>query len=177
MKCKYCDKDFFNNGRKLGGHLTWCLKNPKRKSTIDKIKTRQLGRALTSEWREAIAKTVNEKIVQGKWHNSFAKCRKHSYKDSLFDGTWEVLLAKWFDLNQIPWIRNKKSFQYVFENKKRNYVPDFYLPYIDCYVEVKGWKTKKDDAKWFFFPERLIVLSGKDLQNLGLEISVKKDWK
>lgn len=45
------------------------------------------------------------------------------------------------------------------------------------YVEVKGWKTSKDEAKWAAFPRTLIVLSGTDLQKLGLDISVRKDWK
>ena len=93
-----------------------------------------------------------------------------------FDGTWEVKLAMWFNMNQINWQRNKRKFSYNFD-KLRYYVPDFFLPDIECYVEVKGWKTPKDEAKWLQFPEKLVVLSGSDLQSLGLDITVRKDWK
>lgn len=126
---------------------------------------------------ENISNTVFQKIKEGTWHNSFSKSRQHLYKGEKFDGWWEVYLANWFEMNSIYWIRNKKKFSYFFDSKKRNYVPDFYLPDIDCYVEVKGWKTNKDEAKWTQFPNRLIILSGSDLQLLGIPISVKKDWK
>ena len=73
-------------------------------------------------------------------------------------------------------MRNKKTFSYEYD-KIRQYTPDFYLPNIDCYVEVKGWKREKDEAKWKSFPEKLLILSGTDLQNLGIISSIKKDWK
>jgi len=83
----------------------------------------------------------------------------------------------WFDENHIGWIRNKKSFPYVLDSKTRRYTPDFFLPHINCYVEVKGWKTPKDEPKWSQFTGNLVVLSGSDLQSLGLDIEVRKDWK
>lgn len=44
--------------------------------------------------------------------------------------------------------------------------------------EGKGWKREKDEeAKWKAFPEKLLILSGTDLQNLGIISSIKKDWK
>lgn len=123
-----------------------------------------------------ITATINRKLVNGEWHNSFARSRRQIYGAETFDGTWEVHLAKWFDKNKIMWVRNKKSFPYVYD-KVRSYTPDFYLPNIDCYVEVKGWKTPKDEAKWEQFPESLVILSGSDLQSLGIPIAVYKDWK
>lgn len=123
-----------------------------------------------------VSKTIQRKIAEGTWHNSFAKSRRHIYKDESFDGKWELKLAMWFDENDIVWVRNRKSFLYGFD-KPRRYTPDFFLPIINCYVEVKGWKTPKDEAKWSHFSERLIVLSGSDLQSFGIDISVRNDWK
>lgn len=121
---------------------------------------------------------IQQKIVEGTWHNSFARARRQTYKGESFDGSWEVELAKWFDINDIVWVRNKESFPYVFD-KQRRYTPDFYLPNIDCFVEVKGWRTPKDEAKWKCFPHdrKLVILSGSDLQALGIDVEVKKDWK
>lgn len=176
MQCVFCERSF-ENGMKLGGHLTWCSKNPKRIESAAKIAERQKGRTLSEQHRFNITKTVNAKIDQGQWHNSFARCRKQTYKGSIFDGKWEVMLAMWFDEHSIAWIRNQLSFEYELEGKRRKYIPDFYLPDIECYVEVKGWRTEKDIAKWSQFQKSLIVLSGRDLQALGLKITVKKDWK
>lgn len=116
---------------------------------------------------------VNAKLDAGTWHNSFARARKQTYAGQSFDGMWEVHLAKWFDQNDIKWERNKLTFPYTYD-KPRKYIPDFYLPNIDCFVEVKGWKTAKDEAKWKAFPRNLIVLSGHELKTLGLPVQVKK---
>lgn len=81
----------------------------------------------------------------------------------------------WFDSNSIEWVRNKKSFPYTLDRERR-YTPDFFLPNVGCYVEVKGWTTPKDEAKWRDFPKELplLILRGEDLVNLGLDIEVKK---
>lgn len=34
------------------------------------------------------------------------------------------------------------------------------------YVEVKGYKTDRDEAKWSHFPERLVVIDSKLIHNL-----------
>lgn len=135
------------------------------------------GRKLSDEHRASITKTVNDKIERKTWHNSFARCRRQTYKGIMFDGMWEVMLAMWFDEHNVLWSRNHDAFPYTFEGKQRKYIPDFYLRDIDCYVEVKGWRTDKDLAKWSQFEKRLLVVSGSDLQMLGLDVQVKKDWK
>lgn len=72
------------------------------------------------------------------------------------------------------WQRCKESFGYEFENKKRKYTPDFYLPESNEYVEVKGYKTEKDLAKWSQFPpnKKLKVLMKEELLALGLKIKL-----
>lgn len=68
-------------------------------------------------------------------------------------------------INNIKWQRNKDSFAYTFQGKERRYTPDFYLIDDDVYIEIKGYKTEKDDAKWTQFPphRKLVVLMKKNL--------------
>jgi hypothetical protein len=150
---------------------------------FDKGNIKVWSEGLTKETDQRIAEqsqkttiTVNQKIVNGEWHNSFSHSRTYLYKGEKFDGTWELELAKWFDSNDIKWERNKRIFPYVFDGKQRNYTPDFYLPEKCYYIEVKGWKTPKDKAKWEQFPktEKLVIMRGKDLLELGLKLMVKK---
>ena len=51
-------------------------------------------------------------------------------------------------------------------NSQRYYTPDFYLPDEDIYIEIKGYKTIKDEAKWSQFPidKRLKVLFDKGIR-------------
>lgn len=77
--------------------------------------------------------------------------------------TYELEYAKRLDSQGISWVRNKKKFPYVFEGKLKNYYPDFYLVDEDVYVEVKGYQTERDLAKWKHFPYKLKIITGKDL--------------
>ena len=66
------------------------------------------------------------------------------------------------------WTRPKRRFPYRFEGKTRHYNPDFYLPETDEWIEIKGYPTDKDFAKWDAFPHPLLVLNGRDLFEQGL---------
>jgi predicted nuclease of restriction endonuclease-like RecB superfamily len=59
------------------------------------------------------------------------------------DSTWEVAMAERLDALGIKWIRNPSiKLKYLTRSRRvRNYIPDFYLPDYDLYIEVKGYWT------------------------------------
>jgi predicted nuclease of restriction endonuclease-like RecB superfamily len=59
------------------------------------------------------------------------------------DSTWEVACAERLDALGIRWIRNPGlKLKYTTRGRRiRNYIPDFYLPDHDVYIEVKGYWT------------------------------------
>jgi hypothetical protein len=119
---------------------------------------------------EAISKTVRKKVEEGTWHTSLAKRMHYNYNGIDLHGSWELNYAKWLDQNNIKWERCKRSFSYFFENKRRRYTPDFFLPETNEYIEIKGYKTKKDEAKWDQFPKefKLVILMKNELENLNI---------
>jgi hypothetical protein len=56
--------------------------------------------------------------------------------------------------------------------KSHRYFPDFYLPETEEYIEIKGYKTERDEAKWKYFPKdkKLTILFGTELKELGINI-------
>ncbi len=120
--------------------------------------------------REKISRTCLEKSRNGEWHTSVAKKMHYSYKGFDFDGTWELAYARYLDTLGVQWERCKHRFAYTFEGKLRYYTPDFYLPGTQEYVEIKGYETDKDRAKWSQFPAKLIILKKEDLNELGLDV-------
>lgn len=130
------------------------------------------------EWHKEHGKRVSEgvkkKVLEGTWHTSLAKNMHYNYKGVDLHGRWELAFAKFLDSHCIIWERCKESFAYIFENIERRYTPDFYLPETDEYVEIKGYKIKKDEAKWSQFPKdkTLTIYLGKDLKELGLNIEL-----
>ena len=61
----------------------------------------------------------------------------------LMDSTWEFAMAERLDHLKITWDRREdmKLEYYSKSGRKRNYIPDFYLPDHDIYIEVKGYWT------------------------------------
>lgn len=188
--CEFCSKEC--NGKVgLGRHRTVCNLNPNGKipnrqgipawnsglrddprcKVNDGIaeNLRNMTRNRSLEWHKEngkrISTTINQKVTDGTWHTSLAKRMHINYNGIDLHGSWEVAYAKFLDNNNIKWQRNKDSFTYTFQDKERKYTPDFYLIDDDVYIEIKGYKTEKDDAKWAQFPthRKLIVLMQKDL--------------
>jgi len=168
-KCKYCGKQF-PTGVKLGGHVVWCKNNPKREETCKKIseKLKINNPSFNPENREKISKTIRKKVKNNEWHLSFSKSRIHEYKGEKFHGKWELEYAKYLDKEGINWRRPNEKFPYIFEKRNSFYTPDFYLIDEKKYVEIKGYPTKKDFSKWDQFPLDLKIISGPELQKLGI---------
>ncbi len=171
--CRFCGEVFTH----LPNHVPWCKNNPNREKLRILTQKNSTGRTHTDETKVRISKIALSKAAEGSWHNSFTKDRVKNYNGEKFDGNWELGLAKWFDAHGVVWERNKKRFSYLFESCCRTYTPDFWLPKLEIYVEVKGWAVPKDIAKWKQFPVRLVVLSGAELTMLGIDVGVWKDWR
>lgn len=147
---------------------TFIVKDETREKQRAHIKTR------SDEWNrengKKISETINRKVSEGAWHTSLARRMHINYNGVDLHGKWELRYAQYLDANHIIWERNTKQFPYMFNGKLRKYTPDFYLPETNQYVEVKGYTTQKDLAKWEQFPasETLIVLTKKELKLLGI---------
>jgi hypothetical protein len=57
-------------------------------------------------------------------------------------GKWELDVANWLNALGISWSRHKVKY-----DGHRHYTPDFWLPELGFYLEVKGWLSDRDIAK------------------------------
>ena len=173
--CKFCFKEFAGNSVK--NHEVRCVNNANRK-------TQRPSEAAVIRQREAAA--------AGKYNWSYEKKLKHSnkmkqvvrdnpdsyssgnvcgrvkveeYNGEKFHGKWEVLVAKWLDANEIEWIRKVEPFNYFWNSGWHLYFPDFYLPMLNVYVEVKGYETDRDRCKWSAV-KNLIVIKQKEIESI-----------
>lgn len=117
----------------------------------------------------------------------WSKRSKYKKKDGTMvsmDSTWEVAMATRLDELHIEWQRDKKiKLEYKTRGgRKRNYIPDFYLPDYDMYIEVKGYWTDaakhkmKDVQKRN--PVKILILESKkeiiDIDTKALETFILK---
>lgn len=166
INCQCCGKPFFKrktvrkfcsgkcSGKYLGEHV---LK----------------GRTLSKEHKEKLSKVGN--------HTGNTKCKYYKVfnlymnKTISVQGTYELGYANYLNENNVNWIRdNKISMQYKKDdNIIRNYFPDFYLPDIDEYIEIKGYFYPKDREKMKLVQEQNInkkinILFKEDLELLNI---------
>ena len=122
------------------------------------------------EIRQKISKTCLNKSKNGQWHKSLAKDLHYKYNGVDLDGKWELYYAMYLDEQGISWQRCIDRFPYEFEGKNHYYTPDFYLNDFKTFIEIKGYETEKDRAKWRQFPadKTLVVLKEKELKALGI---------
>ncbi len=94
---------------------------------------------------------------------------RYLYKNIFFKSSWEANFAKWCDLSGIKWEYEPKAFRL----RKGFYLPDFYLPEFDIWIEIKGYMS--DYARWkmktfkrIYKKETLYIYNFKELHNLSV---------
>lgn len=85
-------------------------------------------------------------------------------------GTWEKKFADFLIEQGIKFDRISVLFR-----GSHRYTPDFYIPSLNIYVEVKGWMCEKDKYKMLVVLEEhphldIRVLDKRNIKNIPLEI-------
>jgi hypothetical protein len=84
------------------------------------------------------------------------------YEGNYYHSSWELAFAVYHHDHKIPFERCWERFSYEWEGEQKTYIPDFKLS-AGCYVEVKGYSTDKDEAKWEDFPYDLEVWQSEEM--------------
>ncbi len=145
--------------------IPYHLKDDTRKKLSES--TKNLNQVRWSDPNNKIKQSVSMKRAVEKFPESYTssnrgRTKQIEYKGIKFQGSWELDFYKWCENNTVLCIRNTEGFRYTWKGE-RTYFPDFYLPEQDTYVEVKGYKTDRDTAKWNQFPKRLLKILKEDI--------------
>lgn len=126
---------------------------------------------------EKIKKTAAERHSIGGLRSGSGRGKKGWYKGYFCDSTWELAYVIYNLEHGIPFSRNTKSFDYVFNGENKKYYPDFLLETGE-YVEVKGYYTKQFAAKIEQFPkEHTLIIYDKNKISLYLDYAINKYGK
>lgn len=98
-------------------------------------------------------------------NNVCGRTKKFLYNGFQLNGSWELVVAEWLDKNNIKWTNKINPFTYVWNNSTHLYFPDFYLPELDWYIEVKGYERVRDICKWAVVPN-LVVIKQKEIKEI-----------
>ena len=147
-----------NWGKKGNNHFTVAVKNGLEKPLISEETRSKMGNANRNKvWTQeeknkhsiAMSNAVKNHPLSYSANNVCGRTKRMEYNGTNLTGSWELLFAKWLDLNSIKWTNKiKGGFEYEWNNSIHMYYPDFYLTELDLYVEVKGYERERDKHKW-----------------------------
>lgn len=160
--CQFCGREF----KFLGNHSKYCKLNENRE-IFPEERRRAVQEATTGvKWSKTAKEKHKIRMQQAVLDHPASysgynrwKRRAVKYGGHLFHSAWEVRAVKYFENAGIDVRPNQKAFNYEWKGSRR-YTPDLYLPRYKTFVEVKGWRTERDECKWRDFPGRLLVVEG-----------------
>lgn len=110
---------------------------------------KNLSHLHSKETKELLSKIRSDYLAKSENIGGFKdvgwyKIKNIENKEYIVRGLWELNVAKKLNEQNILWIKNQYLYYFINDIKKI-YNPDFYLPEINEYIEVKGyflWKIK-----------------------------------
>lgn len=177
MICEHCGKEYTNKSG-FSNHVIRCPKNPNklREHLTDTGRERLRQSRINQnqiQWADPVfRKQHQEAVVKAVLANpeSYSSSNRGRTKQIIIDGVklqgqWEVDFYLWAKEAGLNPIRPTEAFRYTFEGE-RWYHPDFYISSLDLYVEVKGYETDKDRAKWSQFPKKLRIIKALEIKQI-----------
>lgn len=157
---------------------------------------------------ESVAKTLRQKVLDGTFipsipgekarqatserqslFNSGGKSKWYIVANQKVQGTYEKQFAECLEAESIVWTKVKTHnhiFKYEKDGKLRSYAPDFFLPELNLYVEIKGFWWGNDEEKMNIIKtthqdKNVIVLFGKQkldsiCENIKEKLPLEPVW-
>lgn len=169
LKCTFCSEEC-KSSSSYRAHVSLCNLNPVSKWFGHQNKTyvKKGPYIWTNDKRLERSHKMKEAVKR--CPESYTSSNRGRTKQILVDGIklqgqWEVDFYNWAKSANLSPIRSTESFPYEW-NGERLYHPDFYIPSLDLYIEVKGYETDRDRAKWLHFPKNLAIIKSKQIQEI-----------
>lgn len=97
-------------------------------------------------------------------NNVVGRSKHFTVEGVRYNSTWEFIVSNFLDVHKIKWKRgNIKPISYWWKEKWHLYFPDFLLTEYDIYVEVKGYETERDQAKWKHVDKPILIIKQKEI--------------
>ena len=133
--------------------------------TSDKFQAYMQTSTYKNEQSERMIEIVKNNPDSYSANNVCGRVKIIEFNGDKFHGGWELLVAKYLYKNKIKYDRDVEPFEYMWEDSIHLYFPDFYIPSLDKYIEVKGYEREKDRAKWAVV-DNLIILKQKEIDEI-----------
>lgn len=175
--CEFCGKAYTTKSS-LNNHRLRCIQNPNRRIQIMTPEGKEKSRIANllknqRQWNDPEYRRRHQESMKRAVENNpesytssnRGRTKQIEYDGIKFQGQWELDFYKWAKDQGLDPKRPDSGFPYQW-NGQRTYFPDFYIDRFDTYVEVKGYETDRDRAKWQQFPKRLIIIKEQQIKEI-----------
>lgn len=104
--------------------------------------------------------------------------------DQFFRSSWEANVARYYNFIGVKWQYEIKEFMFPVKRGCISYKPDFYLPELDKWVEVKGYMDSKSKTKLNrfqkYYPEefkKLILIDEEIYKEIAKHKKIIPNWE
>ncbi len=129
--------------------------------------------------KECVGKDIDfkyKKRAAGGYREGSGRGKSGWYNGIQCDSTYELAWVIYHIDHKINFIRNTQKFDYYYKEKKHSYIPDYFLPKEDLFVEVKGFNSVQNEEKIKQFSKKLAIMYKEDLKYI-FEYVIKKYGK
>jgi len=141
--------------------------------------TKHIPPMLKPATRKKISQLMKKKLMNNKeFRIEFLQRMKNNARGTLIKfkdpqgnsitlrSTYELRVATWLNEQRLDWQYESKTF-YI-EALDKTYTPDFYIPKLDVWIEVKGIWQNQSELKWneFCKTHNNVLLFKRDIENL-----------
>jgi hypothetical protein len=156
----------FTKAKELGLPIPIMTKETIMKGIETKRKNGTLNKTQIQKNNTSIAmKKAVEKYPESYTSSNRGRTKQIEIDGIKLQGQWEVDFYLWAKNKGLNPQRPTQGFKYIW-NGERTYYPDFYIESLDLYVEVKGYETDRDRAKWSQFPKKLCIIKEKEIKEI-----------
>ena len=157
----------YTKAQRLGLPKPEISEETRQKLSVATSKSLQI-RYQNPEYRKKLSESMKravEKFPESYGVSNRGRTRKIEAHGLSFQGKWELDFFDYCLQNRIEVRRCTEGFQYEW-NGSRKYFPDFFLPKFQTYIEIKGYETARDLAKWKNFPSKIKVIRRKQIEDI-----------
>lgn len=138
----------------LNKHISKVIANIAKKNSL--LRTGKKGKPLSDNHKKIISLNRIKFLEENPNSKINWIIANNGTRDIKVQGKWEKDVADWLNVQKIKWDRKRICYDTV-----HHYTPDFWLPDLNFYIEVKGWMKDSD-----------IVKMNKVIEQTGIDIKI-----
>jgi len=142
--------------------------SPEAKRKMSISHTGKIFGPVPDDRKRKISETLKRKYESGeiKVSPKARQKKRNWYNGIYFRSSWELKFAQWLNARNISWLYEPATFKLP----GTGYIPDFYLPDKNLYIEIKGKEERMEKIQLFkkLYKVRIKILLQPDLIKLGV---------